>query len=115
MDKYEIIMPETVLICFSVNTKKFKGNYERNVFFRRLYGWKQIINKDDRHYEYKREGLLDEIPNMRVDQSMFVIMKQHLDMMEKFFKEWEDKINWHEFDVLLNKEQQKLLEDWFDD
>lgn len=108
-------MSRTVLICFSVKTKKFNNNYERNRFFRELYGWKQIINREEKRYEYRREGLLDEIPNIRVDQSMFIIMKKHLDIMRKFFQEWEDKINWHEFDVLLDRKQKRLLEEWSDE
>lgn len=106
---------KAVLICFSIKTKKFDNTYERNRFFRQLYGWKQIINKNYKHYEYRRMGLLDEIPNIRVDQSMFIILKKHLDIMREFFDNWEDKINWHMFDVLLDKKQKKLLEEWFNE
>ncbi|MEM5878633.1 MAG: hypothetical protein QXF12_07195 [Candidatus Aenigmatarchaeota archaeon] len=105
-------MSETVLICFSIKTKKFSNTYERNQFFRKLYGWNQVINKK---YQYRRSGLLDEIPNIRVDQSMFIILKKHLQLMREFFQEWEDKIDWHEFDVLLDNERKKILERWLDD
>lgn len=104
-----------VMITFSVRSKEFDGNYERNKFFRELYGWKQIIRKDDKKYEYKREGLLDEIPNIRVDQSMFIIMREHMERMKQFLEEWEDKINWDEFDVLLNDRQSKLLRKWLNE
>ncbi|MBU5688920.1 MAG: hypothetical protein KQA41_01690 [Candidatus Aenigmarchaeota archaeon] len=105
-------MTETILICFSVKTKKFSNTYERNRFFKELYGWKQVIKKEKRSYEYKRDGLLDKIPHIKVDQSMFIILKRHLQLMEDFFKEWEDKIIWNEFEVLLDKEKKKLLEEW---
>ncbi|MEM0473508.1 MAG: hypothetical protein QXF88_02190 [Candidatus Aenigmatarchaeota archaeon] len=105
-------MTETVLVCFSIKTKKFSNTYERNQFFRKLYGWNQVINKK---YQYRRAGLLDEIPNIRVDQSMFIILKKHLQLMREFFQEWEDKIDWHEFDVLLDNERKKILERWLDD
>ncbi|MBS3052380.1 MAG: hypothetical protein J4428_03340 [Candidatus Aenigmarchaeota archaeon] len=104
-----------IMITFSVKCKEFDGNYERNKFFRELYGWKQIIRKEDKKYEYRREGLLDEIPNIRVDQSMFIIMKEHMERMKEFLEEWEDKINWNEFDVLLNEKQSKLLREWLDE
>jgi hypothetical protein len=106
---------KTVLITFNVKTKEFDSNYERNKFFRELYGWKQIVKKQEKRYVYRRDGLLDEIPNIRVDQSMFIIMEQHLERMRRFLGEWEDKINWNEFDVLLKKEQKKLLEEWLDE
>jgi hypothetical protein len=110
-----MLMTETILICFSVKTKRFRNIYERNRFFKELYGWKQVIRKEKRSYEYKREGLLDRIPHIRVDQSMFIILKKHLQLMEEFFREWEDKINWNEFQVLLDEDKIKLLEEWEDD
>jgi hypothetical protein len=100
---------KTVLICFSTRSERFKDNYDRNKFFRGLYGWKQIINTQNKKYTYDRHGLLDEIPHIRVDQSMFVIMREHMRMMEEFFDEWEGKIRWQSFNVLLDEEQKKLL------
>ena len=40
---------------------------------------------------------------------MFIIMKRHMDRMRKFLEEWEDKIKWDKFDVLLDKEREKML------
>jgi len=108
-------MTRAILICFSIKTKKFSNVYERNKFFKELYGWKQVIRKEKRSYEYKREGLLDRIPHIKVDQSMFIILKEHLKLMEEFFQEWEDKISWNEFEVLLDKEKRRLLGGWDDD
>jgi len=106
---------KAILITFSVESKKFDSNYERNKFFRGLYGWKQIIKKDEKKYIYKRDGLLDEIPHLKVDQSMFVIMEKHMQKMMEFLDEWEDKINWNKFDVLLDKKQKEMLKRCFDD
>lgn len=108
-------MREAILICFSINTKKFKDAYERNKFFKELYGWKQVIKKEKKHYEYKRDGLLDRIPHIRVDQSMFIILKKHLQLMEEFFREWDDKIRWNEFRVLLEEDKIRMLEEWEDE
>ena len=104
---------KTVLICFSTRSKKFKDNYDRNKFFRGLYGWKQIINTKNKKYTYERHGLLNDIPHIKVDQSMFVIMEKHKEMMREFFDEWEDKINWHLFDVLLDEDQKKMMKGRF--
>ncbi len=101
-----------ILITFTVRTRNFNNNTERNKFFRELYGWKQIVTTEDKRYEYKRDGLLDEMPHLRVDRSMFIIMRRNLERMRQFFEEWEDKINWNEFDVLLNEEQRKMLKKW---
>ena len=98
-----------VLITFSVKTDRFENNSERNRFYKELYGWKQIVKKQEKKYVYERDGLLDEIPHIKVDQSLFIIMREHMRRMQKFLDEWEDKIKWDMFDVLLNEEQRKML------
>ena len=95
-------------------TKKFENKSERNKFYKELYGWKQIVKKQEKKYTYRREGLLDEIPHIKVDRSVFIIMKKHMDRMIKFLEEWEDKIKWNVFDVLLDEEQEKMLRRCFD-
>lgn len=104
-----------VLITFSVKTDRFHSMTERNRFYKELYGWKQTVKKQERKYVYERDGLLDEIPNIRVDQSLFIIMREHMKRMQEFLDDWEDKIKWDMFDVLLNEEQQKLLKRWVDE
>lgn len=107
-----VISMKAVLITFSMETKKFENGYERNKFFRGLYGWKQIVSKNQKRYVYRRDGLLDEIPHLRVDRSMFVIMKEHFDRMQRFLEEWEDKVIWNKFDVILDKTQEEMLRRW---
>ncbi|MEM7821819.1 MAG: hypothetical protein QXX38_03360 [Candidatus Aenigmatarchaeota archaeon] len=103
-----------ILIAFSVKSGKFESQYERNKFFRGLYGWKQMIRKEvvvrkkqkpqEKVYTYRREGLLDEIPHEKVDQSSFIVPEDEFDRIEKFFKEWRDKVMWKAFKVLLDED-----------
>jgi len=104
-----------VLITFTVNTSKFDSMSERNKFYKELYGWKQIVKKEEKRYTYRREGLLDEMPHIRVDKSMFIIMKRHMNMMRRFLEEWEDKIKWDTFDVLLDEKREKMLRGCLDE
>lgn len=105
---------EAVLVCFSIKSEKFESHYERNKFFRSLYGWKQMIRKEvsvekgkqktqEKVYTYKRGGLLDEIPHMKVDQSSFIVEQDDFDRIMNFFKEWHDKVMWKNFKILLNE------------
>jgi len=105
----KMINKRAVLITFTVKTSKFDSMSERNKFYKELYGWKQIVKKQEKRYVYRRDGLLDEIPHVKVDQSIFIIMKKHMERMTKFLEEWEDKIKWDKFDVLLDDEQEELL------
>jgi len=102
---------KAVLITFSVKSKKFESNYERNKFFRGLYGWKQIIAKEKKVYTYRREGLLDEIPHKKIDQSSFIIPEDGFKEIVNFFKEWTDKVIWKTFKVLLDEDLDKFFEE----
>ncbi len=102
---------KAVLIKFSIESKKFDSNTERNIFFRELYGWKQVVTKEKKKYTYDRKGLVDEIPCAKIDKSMLLIQKEYVDELLNFLQEWEEKVHWHLFNVLLNEEQQKLLEE----
>jgi hypothetical protein len=105
----KMINKRAVLITFTVTTSKFDSMSERNKFYKELYGWKQTVKKHEKRYIYRRDGLLDEMPHIKVDQSIFIIMKKHMEKMIKFLEEWEDKIKWDKFDVLLDEEQEELL------
>jgi len=96
-----------VLISFDTELEKFDSPSERNKFFTELHGRRQIIIKQGKRYEYHREGLLDEIPNMRVDNSVFIIMQEHMRRMEQFFDEWEDKVNFKTFPVQLKEREMR--------
>lgn len=97
---------KAVLICFNTRSERFDSNYERNKFFRGLYGWKQMIKKEtadgkEKTYVYERTGILDEIPHKKIDQSSFFVDMDDADMIFKFFKEWTDKVMLNAFNVIL--------------
>lgn len=105
---------KAVLVAFSVKSEKFGSSYERNKFFRELYGWKQMIRKEilvegngkpkEKVYVYRREGLLNEIPHKRVDQSSFIIPEEEFEKIEKFMEEWKEKVMWKVFKILLEED-----------
>ena len=99
-----------ILISFDTNTEKFESNYDRNKFFSGLYGRKQIVIKQEKRYVYHRNGMLDQIPHKRVGDSVFLIMREHLRMMERFFREWEDKVEFKAFPVLLPKKEIRMMQ-----
>jgi len=111
-----------VLITFSVRSGKFGSLYERNKFFRGLYGWKQIIRKEvfagqkqrtrEKVYSYRREGLLDEIPHEKVDQSSFIVPEEEVERVIKFFREWRDKVMWRCFKILLDDDMEDIFKNW---
>ncbi len=103
-----------ILISFDITSEKFDSNYERNKFFRGLYGWNQTIKKQssDKVYTYHREGILNEMPYIKVDNSVFIVAMQEMQKILDYMEEWHDKVVWKTFRVMLDDEQfQKLKEE----
>lgn len=101
-----------ILVSFDICSERFENNYERNKFYRGLYGWKQKIKNKNKEYEYERKGLLDRIPYIKVGDSVFIIALKELEKIMKYFEKWDDKINYKTYKVLLDKEKSEKLKKW---
>ncbi len=99
-----------ILISFNTEAQRFESPSERVRFFTDLHGRKQIIIKAGKRYEYDRPGLLDEIPNIPVDNSVFIIAQEHMRRMQEFMREWEKKVMFKTIPVMLNRNEQRELE-----
>ena len=100
-----------ILISFDTVRENFVSVSERNKFYKELHGWKQTVTRQSGKYEYNREGLLNEIPNIPVADSVFIIAMEHMKRMQEFFKEWQNKVMFETFPVLLDEKQKKELEE----
>jgi len=98
-----------ILISFDTVKEKFESASERNRFYWELYGRKQVVIKQSVRYEYKREGVLEEFPNIKVADSVFIVAMEHMKRMMDFFKEWQDKVEFETFPVLLDERKKKEL------
>ena len=85
-----------------------------------MYGWKQIITKkiirkkpktEKKVYTYRREGLLDEMPHRKVDQSSFIVPEDNFETIINFLEEWHDKVIWKSFKVLLDEDFEEFFKD----
>lgn len=93
-----------VLISYDTKKKRFKSLYERNKFYRGLFGFKQTVKKNGKKYKYSKEGLLDEIPHIKVEDSVFIVSKKHLKKLINYFEEWKGKVSYDTFKVILEEE-----------
>ncbi len=100
-----------ILISFDTKTESFDSASEKSKFFEELYGRNQVIRRQKKVYRYHRIGLLDEVPSIKVDNSVFIVAMQHMQQMMNFFREWEEKVTFKTFPVLLDKEEIKKLEE----
>jgi hypothetical protein len=97
-----------VIISFSVRTSQFISLGERNMFFRELYGYKQVVKRGDKRYCYQRSGILDKIPHFKIDDSVFMIPESGLKEIIKYFNRWRRKVEYKVIRVMLN--EKRLIE-----
>ena len=95
-------MKRAALISFDICSAKFKSNSERNRFFRGLYGWNQRVRSGGKVYEYRREGLLDTVPHIKVDDSVFIVAQKALDEVMEYFEKWREKVNYKLLHVIVS-------------
>lgn len=99
---------KAALLTYNTNREYFDSVYERNKFYRGLFGYKQTVKKNGKTYEYEKDGLMDEVPNTRIDDSVFIFGKRYVERVEEYFKKWENKVSHHIFTVVV--QDQKIIE-----
>ena len=97
-----------VIITFDTISNRFDSEYERNKFFRELHGWNQTVPAKGKRYEYRRAGLLDEVPHIRVADSAFIVALENMKRMEKFFDSWHEKVHCDMMKIMM--EDRKMME-----
>lgn len=101
-------MTTAVIITFHTKIEKFDSEYDRSKFFRELYGWNQTVPKNDKKYLYRRDGVLDEVPHIRVAESAFIVALENMKRMMQFFDQWEGKVEFETMEVMMKR---KMLQD----
>lgn len=95
---------EAALLTYDTNRDKFDSVYERNKFYRGLFGYRQTVKKNGKKYEYDKEGLMDEVANVRVDDSVFIVAESNVSKIENYLDEWGEKVAYRIFTVLIEDE-----------
>ncbi|MFB6208796.1 MAG: hypothetical protein ABEJ56_01510 [Candidatus Nanohaloarchaea archaeon] len=99
---------EASLLTYNTHREKFESVYERNKFYRGLFGYTQKVKKNGKTYEYEKDGLMDEIPNSRIDDSVFIIANHYVTRIEDYFQDWGEKVSHHIFKVII--EDKNIIE-----
>lgn len=92
---------ENSLLTYNTRREKFESMYERNKFYRGLFGYRQTVKKNGKKYEYEKDGLMDQIPNVRIDDSVFILQNKSVEKVEEYFSKWGDKVSYHIFTVMI--------------
>lgn len=101
------------IVNFKIDTSKFKTLGERNKFFRDLYGWKQVVTRkvtiqrnnrkqtQTKRYVYKRKGLLNDIPHIKIDDSVFIVDDVNIQQILDYFEQWNKEVDWEVRKIFL--------------
>jgi hypothetical protein len=98
-----------VIFTFSMKSARI-SNSEKTKFFKELYGWTQTVPGGKKKYVYHREGVLEDVPHEKVDQSSFLVPEDSADELMGFFDEWRKKVMLKTFKVLLDNDMSKELQ-----
>ncbi|MFB6190240.1 MAG: hypothetical protein ABEJ91_01580, partial [Candidatus Nanohaloarchaea archaeon] len=66
--------------------------------------YRQTVKKNGKKYEYEKDGLMDRIPNARIDDSVFIMKEKAVPEVREYFSKWGDKVSYHVFTVVLEDE-----------
>jgi len=92
---------EASLLTYDTHSSKFDSVYERNKFYRGLFGYKQTVKKNGKEYNYEKEGLMDRIPCIRIDDSVFILAERRKNEVEEYFSDWGEKVTHRIFTVIV--------------
>ncbi len=101
--KTKVIKKNDKAVMFTF-TMKSSGvtNSEKTKFYKELYGWTQTVPGGKKKYVYHREGVLEDVPHEKVDQSSFIVPEDEADKMMDFFDDWGKKVMMRTFKVLID-------------
>jgi len=81
------------------------GQRKTDDFVKKFYG--QTTTSHRGKYRYRRRGLLDEIPHIKLGRGVIIIRPIDLDRVTRFLDEWE--ADYTTRDILLNPPDQQIL------
>ncbi len=81
-----------MIVTFHTRPEKFESNYDRVKFFNGLHGWNQVVPNKEKRYVYRRPGVLEEVPHVKVADSAFIVAMENAKRIMDYFDEWSDKV-----------------------
>jgi hypothetical protein len=98
---------KAVIVSFDTRSERFESATERNRFFRGLYGWEQVVPSERKNYRYRRPGLLDDVPHMKISDSVFMVAADHIKRVLQYFEQWHEKVEFDMFEVMLARQRMR--------
>lgn len=91
-----------LLVSYDTNRDRFDSLYERNKFFRGLFGYRQTVTENGKTYRYEKEGLLSTIPIIKVEDSVIILQDEDAETLMEYLDDWDPKVQYRTFTVVLD-------------
>lgn len=92
-----------IIILYRIRTKTTKSNTEK--FCREFYGYMDKSNYGK--YQYRRKGLLDRIPHIKLIRGAIIIQKGNCNKVTQFLKRFNAEV--HVRTIILTEKDKKQL------
>ncbi|MCJ7429356.1 MAG: hypothetical protein MUP66_03100 [Candidatus Nanohaloarchaeota archaeon QJJ-5] len=89
------------LVTYETDRNKFSSLSERNKFYRGLFGYKQTVKENGKVYHYEKDGIIDEIPHIKVADSVFIIPKDQTDRLLSYLRDWAEKVTFTTYSIQI--------------
>jgi len=93
-----------LLVAYDTNRDRFDSLYERNKFFRGLFGYRQTVTENGKTYRYEKEGLLSTIPTIKVEDSVIILQDDDAETLMEYLDDWAPQVEYRTFTVVLGDE-----------
>ncbi len=99
-----------VLFSYDTKKEKFDSLYDRNKFYRGLFGYKQTVKENGKVYRYEKKGLINKIPHIKVEDSVILVLEEDAKCFRDYLEMWGEKVRYRTFKVLLKERDIRELE-----
>ncbi len=88
-----------------VNYLSDLDHYQKVLFNREIYGYTD--NSNNNAYQYKRKGILSQMPHLRLLKGAFVVKKKDIGKIKPILKKY--KVKYEVYDILIK--ESKFIKD----
>ena len=100
---------EAILFSYDTRREKFDSLYDRNKFYRGLFGYRQTVRENGKVYRYEKKGLINKMPHIKVEDSVIILLEEDSPCLKEYLERWSKKVDYRTFKVVLEKDQLEEL------
>jgi len=95
---------KALLVTYRAEGRMFDSTYQRNQFYRGLFGYRQTVKRNGKRYKYDKDGIADLSGVTRVDDSALLFVKGRREEILDYMQDW-PQVSHHVFKVEVEDKQ----------